>query len=71
MASKKTGVVDGAAAVDPADAVFAPGAPTNTPGEMLQPMAEPEGGWPVDEFTGLDGRFVRDAFTGLRSRAPD
>lgn len=38
------------------------------PGERL-PMAEPEGGWPADEFTGMDGRFVRDRFTGVRSRA--
>ncbi|MFA5901702.1 MAG: hypothetical protein WC829_21600 [Hyphomicrobium sp.] len=33
------------------------------------PMPEPEGGWPADEFTGMDGRFVRDRFTGVRSRA--
>lgn len=33
------------------------------------PMAEPEGGWPADEFTGEPGHFVRDPFTGLRSRA--
>ena len=38
------------------------------PGERL-PMPEPEGGWPPDEFTGMDGRFVRDRFTGVRSRA--
>jgi len=71
MATKKTEAVDGVPAVDPAGAVFAPGAPTNTPGDMLQPMPEPEGGWPPDEFTGLDGRFVRDRFTGVRSRALD
>lgn len=35
------------------------------------PMPEPEGGWPADEFTGMDGRFVRDPFTGVRSRAPE
>ena len=40
------------------------------PDERL-PMDEPEGGWPPDEFTGVDGRFVRDRFTGVRSRAPD
>lgn len=34
------------------------------------PMPEPEGGWPADEFTGEPGRFVRDPYTGLRSRAP-
>lgn len=34
------------------------------------PMAEPEGGWPADEFTGEPGHFVRDPFTGVRSRAP-
>lgn len=38
------------------------------PAERL-PMPEPEGGWPADEFTGMDGRFVRDRFTGVRSRA--
>jgi hypothetical protein len=35
------------------------------------PMAEPEGGWPADEFTGVAGRFVRDPFTGVRSPAAD
>ncbi|OGA98123.1 MAG: hypothetical protein A3E79_11745 [Burkholderiales bacterium RIFCSPHIGHO2_12_FULL_61_11] len=38
------------------------------PGERL-PMAIPEGGWPADEFTGQAGSFVRDPFTGVRSRA--
>jgi hypothetical protein len=38
------------------------------PGERL-PMPEPEGGWPADEFTGIGGSYVRDPFTGLRSRA--
>lgn len=33
------------------------------------PMAEPEGGWPADEFTGEPGHFVRDPYTGVRSRA--
>jgi hypothetical protein len=32
------------------------------------PLAEPEGGWPVDEFTGIGGSYVRDPFTGVRSR---
>lgn len=36
-----------------------------------KPMAEPEGGWPADEFTGLCGHFVRDPYTGVRSRAPE
>ena len=41
------------------------------PGEPI-PMPEPEGGWPVDEFTGLGGSYVRDPFTGVRSRvAPE
>lgn len=40
------------------------------PGERL-PMPEPMGGWPPDEFTGLAGRFVRDRFTGVRSRAAE
>lgn len=35
------------------------------------PMAVPEGGWPADEFTGESGRFVRDPFTGVRSRAAE
>lgn len=39
-------------------------------GERL-PMPVPEGGWPADEFTGIGGSFVRDPFTGLRSRAID
>ena len=56
--------------VDPADAVLvaSPGGPL--PGEMLQPMPEPEGGWPADEFTGKGGSYVRDPFTGVRSPAP-
>lgn len=33
------------------------------------PMPEPEGGWPADEFTGMGGSYVRDPFTGVRSRA--
>lgn len=33
-----------------------------------QPLAEPEGGWPSDEFTGQAGSFVRDPYTGQRSR---
>lgn len=37
------------------------------PGERL-PMQEPEGGWPADEFTGVGGSYVRDPFTGVRSR---
>lgn len=43
----------------------------NTQPEERKPLPVPEGGWPADEFTGLDGRFVRDPYTGLRSRAPD
>lgn len=35
------------------------------------PMAEPEGGWPADEFTGLAGSFVRDPYTGLRRPADE
>lgn len=44
----------------------------NTDGvqDERKPMAEPEGGWPADEFTGEPGHFVRDPFTGVRSRAP-
>lgn len=58
-----------AAVVNPEDAVFADGVPTNTPGEMLKPLPEPEGGWPADEFTGVGGSYVRDPFTGVRRRA--
>lgn len=36
-----------------------------------EPLPVPPGGWPPDEFTGQAGRFVRDPFTGKRSRAPD
>lgn len=35
-----------------------------------QPMPEPEGGWPADEFTGVGGSYVRDPFTGVRTQAP-
>lgn len=36
------------------------------------PLAVPDGGWPADEFTGLGGSYVRDPFTGIRSKAsPD
>jgi len=35
-----------------------------------EPMAEPEGGWPADEYTGKGGSYVRDPLTGLRSPAP-
>lgn len=33
-----------------------------------QPMPEPEGGWPADEFTGKGGNYVRDPYTGVRSK---
>jgi hypothetical protein len=36
---------------------------------VRQPLPEPEGGWPADEFTGLGGSYVRDPYTGVRSRA--
>lgn len=36
--------------------------------EARQPMAEPEGGWPADEFTGKPGSYVRDPYTGVRSK---
>ena len=38
------------------------------PGERV-PLPIPPGGWPADEFTGEAGKFVRDPFTGVRSRA--
>lgn len=57
--------------VDPASEV--PGTLEEMAGEPSErlPMPEPEGGWPADEFTGVAGRFVRDRFTGVRSRAPE
>lgn len=49
-----------------------------TPGDLpvqedqRTPLPVPEGGWPADEFTGLGGSYVRDPFTGIRSKAsPD
>lgn len=36
--------------------------------EAPQPLPVPPGGWPADEFTGLGGDYVRDPFTGVRSR---
>lgn len=44
--------------------------PSDAPVADAVPMAEPEGGWPADEFTGMGGSYVRDPFTGVRSRAP-
>ncbi|HEY1102983.1 MAG TPA: hypothetical protein VGE70_06110 [Burkholderiaceae bacterium] len=35
-----------------------------------QPMAMPKGGWPPDEFSGIGGEFIRDPYTGKRSRKP-
>lgn len=35
---------------------------------VFMPLQEPEGGWPADEFTGVGGSYVRDPFTGQRSR---
>lgn len=42
---------------------------TDTTPEDRQPMAEPEGGWPPDEFTGKAGQYVRDPYTGIRRPA--
>ncbi|MBL8387009.1 MAG: hypothetical protein JNK17_02110 [Hydrogenophaga sp.] len=39
---------------------------TTEAGEVRQPMPEPEGGWPADEYTGQAGTFIRDPFTGRR-----
>jgi hypothetical protein len=39
--------------------------------EPRTPLAEPEGGWPADEFTGKGGSYVRDPFTGIRTPAPE
>lgn len=32
-----------------------------------EPMKEPEGGWPPDEYTGMAGTFIRDPYTGKRT----
>lgn len=48
--------------------IAAPVAETDSP--ELVPMEVPEGGWPADEFTGQAGDFVRDPYTGKRSRVP-
>lgn len=70
----KTMFKNGHVAADPASPIA--GVPSTRPddahpGERL-PMPEPEGGWPADEFTGHGGSYVRDPFTGLRSRVvPD
>lgn len=62
--NKKTELNDAAAPAAPAA--------TDAPATERLPMPEPEGGWPADEFTGHGGSFVRDLYTGLRSRAvPD
>lgn len=42
---------------------------TQAEAAALQPLPVPEGGWPADEFTGLGGDYVRDPYTGVRSRA--
>jgi hypothetical protein len=57
--------------VNPADAVLVASPTGPLPGEMLQPMPEPEGGWPADEYTGKAGQFVRDPFTGIRTPTPE
>lgn len=59
MTSKKTNPTEA-----PTDA------PVAAPAQEAVPMAEPEGGWPADEFTGHGGSYVRDPLTGVRSRAP-
>jgi hypothetical protein len=39
--------------------------------EARTPMAEPEGGWPADEYTGKGGSYVRDPYTGIRTPTPE
>lgn len=43
--------------------------PMQTTGPQV--LTEPEGGWPPDEFTGQAGSFIRDPYTGVRTRAPE
>lgn len=59
MATKNT-VVDGVGTEVTGEATAAP-----------VPMQEPEGGWPVDEYTGKGGSYVRDPFTGVRTPTPE
>lgn len=44
---------------------------TGTASDPRQPMAEPAGGWPADEFTGQAGSFERDPYTGKRRRVEE
>lgn len=52
-------------------AVAMVGAAAAVANEGPVPMAEPEGGWPADEFTGKGGSYVRDPYTGVRTPTPD
>lgn len=38
---------------------------------VAQPMPEPVGGWPADQYTGVAGQYVRDPFTGVRRPATE
>lgn len=58
-----------AAATTTADQASAGATGTATEGER-KPLPVPEGGWPPDEFTGVAGNFIRDPYTGIRTRAP-
>ena len=49
----------------------APEGKADVDADPREPLPVPPGGWPPDAFTGQAGRFVRDPFTGQRSRAPD
>ncbi|WP_290906219.1 hypothetical protein [Aquabacterium sp.] len=44
---------------------------TSAPAAQRQPLPEPAGGWPRDEYTGIGGNYVRDPFTGIRRPADD
>lgn len=59
MGKKDVAVPVPAGAADAAVAVQAPAC-----------VPEPEGGWPVDEFTGVGGSYVRDPLTGVRRPVP-
>lgn len=58
MGKKDMVVVDGVVGYQPDEA--------EASGRL--PMPEPEGGWPADEFTGKGGNYVRDPYTGVRSK---
>lgn len=68
MATSKTGRAGASGVV-----VLGEGpAPDAAPVGLVKVKPVPEPVWPVDEFTGVGGRFVRDPVSGVRRPAePD